>query len=71
MKGRLEREEMEEGDRAVGVLGAKIAGIKPAAMQPEVGDKVRNLVIIQKVEETPGRYPRKPGIVVKRPLGSG
>ncbi len=71
MKGRLEPEEMEQGDGAVGVLGAKIAGVKPAAMLPEVVDKERHLVIIQKVEETPGRYPRKPGIVVKRPLGGG
>lgn len=71
MKGRLEREEFEEGGRAVGVLGATIAGVEPVQMLPEVGDKARNLVILQKVEKTPARYPRKPGAVVKRPLGVG
>lgn len=69
MKGRLEREELDEGGRAADILGAKIGGVRPVAMLPEVGDKRRNLVMIQKIEETPGRYPRQPGAVVKRPLG--
>lgn len=69
MKGRLEREEFEEGIRAVGVLGAQVSGVEPVEMLPEVGEKERNLVIIRKVKETPARYPRKPGTVVKRPLG--
>ena len=71
MKGRLEREESEEGRGAIDVLGAKIAGVEPVEMLPEVGDKVRTLVIVQKVRETPARYPRKPGMVAKRPLGIG
>ncbi len=70
MKGRLEREEFEEGGRAAGVLGAQIVGVESVEMLLEVGEKERNLVIIQKVEETPARFPRKPGVVVKRPLGA-
>jgi 16S rRNA (guanine527-N7)-methyltransferase len=69
MKGRLDREELEEGCRAVKVLGAKIAGVEPVEMLPEVGEKERKLVILRKVGQTPARYPRKPGMVVKRPLG--
>jgi len=40
-------------------------------MMPEVGEKERNLVIIEKVKETPARYPRKAGMVTKNPLGGG
>jgi 16S rRNA (guanine527-N7)-methyltransferase len=69
MKAGLEREEYEEGRRATWTLGAKIAGMEPVAMLPEVGKKVRNLVILEKVTETPARYPRKAGMVAKRPLG--
>ena len=71
MKGPLEREELEEGVRAAGVLGAKIGGVERVEMLPEVGEKVRNLVIIRKEGETPARYPRKAGMVAKRPLGAG
>jgi len=69
MKGRLEREEFEDGGRAASVLGATIAAVEPVQMLPEVGDKARNLVIIEKIEKSPARYPRKPGAAVKRPLG--
>jgi hypothetical protein len=38
-------------------------------MLPEIGEKERNLVILEKMGETPVRYPRRAGIVSKRPLG--
>ena len=69
MKGRLEAEELSEGGRASDALGANVAEVKRVPMIPEVGDKERNLVIIEKVGETPDRYPRRPGMVVKSPLG--
>ena len=71
MKGRLERDEFREGDEAVRVLGAKIAEVEPVGMLPEVGDKERNLVVIEKLTQTPERYPRKAGAVAKKPLGVG
>jgi 16S rRNA (guanine527-N7)-methyltransferase len=69
MKAGLQGEEFEEGRRATGALGAKIARTEPVAILPKVGEKVRNLVILEKVRETPARYPRKAGMVAKRPLG--
>ena len=69
MKGRLEPEELAEGDRALDALGAKVAEIKRVPMLPEVGEKERNLVILEKIRETPARYPRRAGMVAKRPLG--
>ena len=69
MKAGLKGEEYEEGRRATGELGARVAGVAPVAMLPEVGDKERNLVILEKIRETPARYPRKAGMVTRRPLG--
>jgi 16S rRNA (guanine527-N7)-methyltransferase len=58
-----------EGKRAVAALGAKVAATTRVPMLPEVGEKERHLVILEKFRETPARYPRRPGIVAKRPLG--
>ena len=69
MKAGLEGDEYEEGRRATVALGGRIAGVKPVAMLPEVGEKERNLVILEKVRETPARYPRKVGMATRRPLG--
>jgi 16S rRNA (guanine527-N7)-methyltransferase len=69
MKAGLEGEEYEEGRRATGALGARVAGVEPVDMLMEVGEKERNLVILEKIRETPARYPRKAGMVTKRPLG--
>jgi hypothetical protein len=40
-------------------------------MLSEVGEKERNLVILEKIRETPAHYPRRSGVVAKRPLGVG
>jgi 16S rRNA (guanine527-N7)-methyltransferase len=69
MKGRLEPEELAEGNRAVDALGAKVVETTRVPMLPEVGEKDRNLVILEKIRQTPAQYPRRSGIVVKRPLG--
>src|SRR5215203_904204 len=71
MKGRLEAGELEEGNRAVDALGAEVAQIMEVPMLSEVGEKERNLVILEKVRETPTQYPRRTGLVAKRPLGAG
>ena len=69
MKAGIDGEEYEEGRRAVNALGARVAGIEPVGKLPEVGEKERNLVILEKVRETPRRYPRKVGMAARRPLG--
>ncbi|MBA2535196.1 MAG: 16S rRNA (guanine(527)-N(7))-methyltransferase RsmG [Rubrobacter sp.] len=70
MKGRLGPEELSEASSAAEALGAMVAEKKRVPMLPEVGQKERNLVIIQKTGETPVRYPRRAGVVAKKPLGS-
>ena len=43
-----------EGDRAADALGAKVAGTTRVPMLPEVGEKERNLVILEKIQGDPG-----------------
>jgi 16S rRNA (guanine527-N7)-methyltransferase len=69
MKGWLDPEELAEGYRALDALGAKVTKTMSVPMLSEVDEKERNLVILEKIRETPARYPRRTGIVVKRPLG--
>ena len=70
MKGRVEPEELSEGNSAAGALGATVAEVKHVPMLPEVGQKQRNLVIIKKTGETPARYPRRAGVVARKPICS-
>ncbi len=69
MKGRLEGEEFEEGERAADKLGARVVEVIRVPMLPEIGQKERRLVVFEKVRETPARYPRAVGVPAKKPLG--
>ena len=69
MKGRLEREELAEGERAAERLGARVSRLIRVPRLPEIGEKERCLVILEKVGETPGKYPRNVGVPARRPLG--
>lgn len=71
MKARLQDEEISEGERAAEMLGARISERIRVPLIPEVGEKERQLVVIEKVRETAKGYPRKPGVAARRPLGSG
>ncbi len=71
MKGRLEADELSEGSKGVAVLGARVAEVIRVPMLAEVGEKERSLVILEKVRETPARYPRRPGVAGRKPLGVG
>ena len=69
MKGRPDDEEIAEGERAATELGATVTDVIPVSRLPELEKKERCLVILQKVESTPVRYPRKVGVPAKKPLG--
>ena len=53
--------------RAIDLMGGRLEEVKRL---PPLGDfdKPRGLVILEKLKPTPGRYPRRPGAPVKRPL---
>lgn len=58
--------ELKQAEKAVTLLGGRVTAV------PQVhiiaGENDRYLVVIEKVEPTPERYPRRPGMPVKRPL---
>ncbi|GEL37737.1 ribosomal RNA small subunit methyltransferase G [Lacticaseibacillus paracasei subsp. tolerans] len=67
MKAAATPAELIAAKSAIGLLGGKLA--QDAALTlPETGDP-RHLLVIDKVKPTPNKYPRKPGIPNKQPLG--
>ena len=59
-------EESIAAKHAIGLLGGKVTGQREF-MLPE-SDMYRNLFIIDKVKETPKKYPRKAGLPAREPL---
>jgi len=64
-KGRID-EEIRKAERALHVLGGTLAD--RVRVQAEGLDNDRFLLVIEKVGETPAKYPRRPGIPRKRPV---
>ena len=61
-----EKEEAEAAEKAVKILGGKIRDIQYFDLP---GSEIsRSLVIIEKVKNTPGKYPRKAGTPLREPL---
>lgn len=66
MKGQKYQEEIAEAEKVLALLGGKIAGVERVTL-PLVKED-RFLICIDKVRNTPEKYPRRPGIPKKRPL---
>lgn len=66
MKGPDIEEELEKGRKAIQVLGGKISDIDSFKL-PKSNIR-RTIVTIEKIEKTPIKYPRKPGIPAKNPI---
>jgi 16S rRNA (guanine527-N7)-methyltransferase len=63
----------DPGDEAAGARAAAQLGLEPAPpikVEPYPGALHRHLHTMVKVADTPERFPRRPGIARKRPLGS-
>lgn len=69
MKARLERHELEAGKKAARQLGGCVTQVLEIPFIPEIQAKQRQLVVMEKIQETPDCYPRRPGRPAKRPLG--
>lgn len=50
----------------IALLGGRVAGVEQVGV--ETGLENRHVIVVEKVESTPPRYPRKAGIPAKRPL---
>jgi 16S rRNA (guanine527-N7)-methyltransferase len=66
-RGRREPREEEAAARAAEELG--LAGSEIHRVEPFEGARDRHLHVFVKVAETPERFPRRPGMARKRPLG--
>lgn len=66
MKGPDVDDELKEGEKAINILGGKIT--KKELITLPKSDIVHSLIIIEKIKETPTKYPRAGGKPKKNPL---
>ncbi len=66
LKGPAAGEEVERARTALSVLGGGTPALVPASIP---GSPERVVVVVPKVAPTPSRYPRRPGVPRRRPLG--
>lgn len=59
-------DELREAENAISILGGKIE--EQIAFTLPHSDIYRNLVMIDKISQTPSKYPRKAGMASKKPL---
>jgi 16S rRNA (guanine527-N7)-methyltransferase len=67
-RGRRHPSEEEAAARAAAQVGLEPRAILPVRPYPEAHD--RHLHLMSKLMETPARFPRRPGVALKRPLGA-
>jgi 16S rRNA (guanine527-N7)-methyltransferase len=67
-KGARRAGEERAGERAAALLGLR--ALAPVRVEPFPGAHSRHLHAFEKVEPTPPRFPRRPGMASKRPLTS-
>jgi 16S rRNA (guanine527-N7)-methyltransferase len=67
-KGEAGAAEAWSAEKAIALLGGELRRVLPVELAGLPED--RSLVVIEKVSPTPGKYPRRPGIPSKRPLGN-
>ncbi len=65
LKGPSGKEEVKEAERALDILGGRVEDVLELSLPSGDG---RQLVVIEKVGETPRLYPRRPGMARKDPL---
>ena len=68
-KGRVGADELRLGRGAADEVGLSLEDV--LSVEPFVGARDRHLYVFRKVSATPDRFPRRPGMAVKRPLGGG
>jgi 16S rRNA (guanine527-N7)-methyltransferase len=68
-KGRIDRTDQAAVLVAADELGLEVG--PPWAVEPYPGVTSRHLQLLRKVSPTPSRFPRRPGMARKRPLGAG
>jgi 16S rRNA (guanine527-N7)-methyltransferase len=65
-KGAQVEQELQAAEAAIHLLGGQLRAVK--AIQLPGLKEPRSLIVLEKVEPTPSKYPRRPGMPRKRPL---
>lgn len=66
MKGGEPEEEIRAAEKAISVLGGKVKSVEKITL-PSTNIK-HSIIVVEKVQETPKQYPRKPGTPEKKPI---
>jgi 16S rRNA (guanine527-N7)-methyltransferase len=66
MKGAAAKDELVDAEKPLAILGAKIK--ENYSFLLPIEESERNIFVFTKVKNTPGKYPRKPGIPNKTPI---
>ena len=61
------RAEIDQAESAIDAVGGRLLDVREVLVEGLEGS--RTLVVLEKVRATPTRFPRRPGIPAKRPLG--
>ena len=67
-KGQVGPRELEDGRAAASLLGLEAGEVRRTSPFPD--SRGHTLHLYSKVRETPDRFPRRPGMAAKRPLGA-
>lgn len=66
LKGPAIEEELKDSTNALGVLGGKLKDVIEVTIEDT--DLKHNIVVVSKKKECPKSYPRKAGIITKKPI---
>lgn len=66
LKGKNYLDEIDEGEKAIKVLGGKITGIESCLLLQS--DLVHVIILVEKVKNTPDKFPRTFGKIKKEPF---
>lgn len=68
-RGQRDKQAEERAAHAADLLGLRAVGVQH--VRPYATAQARHLYLFSKVMDTPARFPRRPGMAAKRPLGPG
>ena len=68
MKSLTTEEELDEARNAVSIVGGKVKSVNRYTLKNDSEEIERTIIVIEKVENTPKKYPRNNSQIAKKPL---
>ena len=66
MKSASLEEEIKEAKQGISILGGRIEEV--ISFELPIENSLRNILVVKKIKDTPGKYPRKFASIKKSPL---